>query len=150
VSWVGLRGAVPIVLATLPLLAGVERAHFIFNMVFFVVLTSTLLQGTSVPFVAQRLGVAAEEARRRRHPLELVPVENNTTELCEYSVPSNSAAIGLALQELGLPESTLVVLIHRNNAYLIPTGKTRVEPGDTLLVLGDRERLATVREKLEQ
>lgn len=150
VSWVGLRGAVPIVLATLPLLAGVERAHFIFNMVFFVVLTSTLLQGTSVPFVARRLGVAAEEARRRRHPLELVPVENNTTELCEYSVPPNSPAIGLALQELGLPESTLVVLIHRNNAYLIPTGKTRVEPGDTLLVLGDRERLATVREKLEQ
>ncbi|HHV54685.1 MAG TPA: potassium/proton antiporter [Firmicutes bacterium] len=147
VSWVGLRGAVPIVLATLPLLAGIERAQFIFNMVFFVVLTSTLLQGSSVPFVARWLGVAAEEERRRRHPLELVPVEENRTQLCEYSIPTNSPVIGLALEELGLPESTLVVLIHRNNAYLVPTGKTRIEPGDTLLVLGEKERLALVRQR---
>jgi cell volume regulation protein A len=59
ISWVGLRGAVPVILATYPLLAGVERAEFIFNAVFFVVLTSSVLQGTTLPFVARRLGVEA-------------------------------------------------------------------------------------------
>ncbi|GMV51401.1 MAG: K(+)/H(+) antiporter NhaP [Nitrospirae bacterium] len=137
VAWVGLRGAVPIILATFPLLAGVPQAGFIFNLVFFIVLTSVLLQGTSIPLVARWLGV--DEPWQPR--LEASPVWDAPTSLksglMEVSVPASSTAIGKRLVDLGLPKSGYVLLIARQGRSFVPDGGTVLEAGDSLLVFAD-------------
>jgi cell volume regulation protein A len=147
ISWVGLRGAVPIVLATMPLLAGVEEADTIFHVVFFVVLTSTLLQGTSIPTVARWLGVGADMIIKPRSPLE-ISVENMDNDLLEVAIPVTSAAAGKPIADLGLPAETLIVLINRQSDYIVPTGRTTVEAGDIVMVLGSKDRLHDVRTAL--
>jgi len=144
VSWVGLRGAAPIVLATFPYLAGIPQAGFVFNMVFFVVLTSVLLQGTSVPPVARWLHVDAPLARQRAFPLEYTRVEGLTSEIKELAITQNSPAAGRAIVELRLPDDFLVVLIARNNEFLVPSGGTTLLAGDRLLVLSEQESLRRV------
>ncbi|WP_324715967.1 potassium/proton antiporter [Carboxydochorda subterranea] len=146
-AWVGLRGAVPIILATVPTLAGVAGARTIFNVVFFVVLTSALVQGTSVPYVARWLGVAATERVPRRSPLELVPNEAMDSELLELAVPLESPLAGKPVAQLGLPKETLIVMLSRNGQYRVPTGSTRVEAGDMLFILGPRAVLDEVRSR---
>ncbi|MGH7495931.1 MAG: potassium/proton antiporter, partial [bacterium] len=94
VSWVGLRGAVPIVLATYPLVAKIPQAELIFNVVFFVVLTSVLLQGTSISFVAKWLRVDAPLVTKRIYPLEYTPVSGLKSELQELPIPVDSNAVG--------------------------------------------------------
>jgi cell volume regulation protein A len=150
VAWVGLRGAVPIVLATFPLIAGVAYADRLFNLVFFVVLTSALFQGWSIPSVARLFGVDAPLERQRKYPLELVTLEGVNTDLVDVFLPVGSWAAGRPLVELGLPRDMLVVLIGRNDQYLVPTGATVLEAGDTLLALAGKEQLATLREILER
>ncbi len=144
VSWVGLRGSVPVVLATFPLLAGVPKAGFLFNVVFFVVLTSVLVQGTSLPLVARWLGLDAPLVRPRVFPLEYNPMAGLTSELREVTVPEKSPADGRSLVSLRLPAESLVVLIARGDEYLVPSGGTILGPGDTLLVLADAETFARV------
>ncbi|MEW6045509.1 MAG: potassium/proton antiporter [Bacillota bacterium] len=148
VSWVGLRGAVPIILATLPRLAGIAEAQLIFNVVFFVVLTSALLQGTSIPYVARWLGVAAEAPPERRPPLELAAPENVHSDLIELIIPPESPAAGQPIAQLGLPAGALVVLVGRDNAYRVPSGSTTVHQGDILLILGHKAQLDEVRLRL--
>ena len=149
VSWVGLRGAVPIVLATMPRLAGLEQAPTIFNVVFFVVLTSALLQGASIPLVARWLGLTAPEAATPRAPLEFVPSENIKTELVELTLAPHSPAAGKQVLELGLPPETLIALVRRGSEYIVPTGSTALEAGDTLLVLCNRDGVEEVRRRLQ-
>lgn len=149
VSWVGLRGAVPIVLATFPLIAGLPGAGMLFNLVFFIVLTSALLQGWSVPFAAKLLGVDAPLKKRQRHPIEFAPVEGINADLVDFIVPYDSAVIGKSIVELGLPQDTLVVLIGRDDEYLVPSGGTVLQEGDTLLVLASAESLPEVKERLK-
>ena len=144
VSWVGLRGAAPIILATFPLLAGLEQADLIFNVVFFVVLTSVLLQGTTIPLVARWLAVEAPIAPRRIYPLEFTRVGGFRSELKEVPIPEGSMAVGKAIVDLGLPADFLVVLIARDNDFVVPSGGAILQGGDTLLVLADREALADV------
>lgn len=139
ISWVGLRGAVPIVLATFPLIAKIPQADLIFNVVFFVVLTSVLFQGTTLPFVAERLHVNAPVVLKRTYPIEYVPMSGLKSELKEFHIRSNSPAIGKAIFELDLPESFLVVLIARENDFIMPKGGTILNDGDTLLVLSDND-----------
>ena len=148
-SWVGLRGAVPIVLATFPLLAGVPHADFMFNMVFFVVLASVLVQGTSIPFVARGLGLDAPAGPRRTFPLEYNPVAGLQTELKELTIPARSRAVGQPLVSLRLPRDTLIVLIARGTEYLVPGGGTALAAGDRLLVLASDNSLSLVRTQLE-
>lgn len=145
VSWVGLRGAVPIVLATFPLLAKASHADFMFNMVFFVVLASVLVQGTSIPLVARWLGLDAPLVPQRIFPLEYNPTAGLKSELRELGIPADSPAVGKSLVALRLPAEALVVLIARGNEYLVPSGGTTLAAGDTLLVLADGEVFSRVR-----
>jgi cell volume regulation protein A len=150
ISWVGLRGAVPIILATFPLLAGVAQANLIFNVVFFIVLTSVLLQGTTLPLVARWLRVDAPAVPRRVYPIEYMPVGGFKSELKELPVPPGSYMDGKAIFELGLPADFLVVLIARENDFMLPTGGTVLQADDTLLVLADKQIFAEVQTALKQ
>jgi cell volume regulation protein A len=149
VSWVGLRGAAPIVLATFPLVAGLPRAELHFNLVFFVVLTSVLMQGTTLPLVARWLKVDAPNPPRARSPLEFVPATRARSELVELSVSPHSQAAGKQVLELGLPRSALAVLLTRGDDYITPRGSTVILEGDLLLILADREEVPALRELLE-
>ena len=148
-AWVGLRGATPIILATFPLLAGphrpaqtgLPRANLIFDLVFFVVTTSVLLKGMSLPWVARLLGVDAPIARKRQYPLEFVRSHGTKSDLMELRIPPDSAAIGRQIVELSLPKGTLVVLVGRGSEFIIPSGSTVVNQGDSMLVLADKESL---------
>jgi cell volume regulation protein A len=145
VAWVGLRGAVPIILATFPLLAGLPQAQMIFDLVFFIVLTSVLLQGTSLPLVARWLKVDTVLPPKTQYPLEYVPAENLDTDLVEVEVPPGAGIIGRQIVDLHLPQTALVVLISRNGSFVLPRGGTIIEAGDRLLVLADPAGLAGVR-----
>lgn len=137
VAWVGLRGAVPIVLATFPLLAAIPQAGMIFNLVFFIVLTSVLLQGTSIPLVARWLGV--DEPLQPR--FEVSPVWDAPTNLksglVEVGIPQTSFAVGKRLLDLGLPKGAYVVLISRKGHSFVPDGSTVLETNDSMLVFTD-------------
>lgn len=149
VAWVGLRGAVPIILATFPLLAGIKQADMIFNIVFFVVLASALLQGTSIPQVARWLGVDAPIARVPAYPIECEPGGRVPCDLVDVEIRPDSAAAGKQLVELGLPEGALVVLINRGEEFIIPTGGTILNAGDRLLFLAAAAQLAQARAIVE-
>lgn len=144
VSWVGLRGAVPIILATYPLLAGVEQADLIFNIVFFIVFTSTALQGWSLPIIAKMLNLTTALETKRSYPIEFEPRPGMDAELSEIIVPLESVAIGKSIVELGFPEDSLIVLIVRGENYIVPSGGTVIESGDVLLVLSNSGSLQKV------
>lgn len=145
ISWVGLRGAVPIILAVFPMIAGVPNAGALFNIVFFIVLTSALLQGWSIPPAARLLRLDAPIERRRRYPIEFAAAEGADTELLDLIIPSRSAAAGKSIIGLGMPPDNLIVLISRNDGYLVPSGGTVLQEGDTVLALVNRNNLAEVR-----
>src|SRR3990170_2771586 len=149
ISWVGLRGAVPIVLATFPLIAGISKAEMIFNIVFFIVLTSAILQGTSIPLVARLLRVDAPIPEKPKYPLEFEPIGNIKSEMVELVISNNSAVVGKQIVELGLPKNALVVLINRNNEFIVPGGGTVLETGDRMLVLSDKDALTEVHSIVE-
>lgn len=146
ISWVGLRGAVPIVLATYPFVAGIADSDLFFNIVFFVVLTSVLLQGTSIPIVARSLGLQEPAPLRREYPLEYVSRGTTRNDLVEIPLPKGSSVVGKQVVNLGMPHSALIVLISRNNDFLIPRGATALETGDKLLVLAEKEDIDTIRD----
>lgn len=147
VAWVGLRGAAPIVLATFPLLAGISQANTLFNMVFFVVLTSVLVQGPSIPLVARWLGVDAPAATRRGYPIEANPAGGFRRRLRELPVPPKSKMVGKRIVELGLPAEFLVILIDRDNSFIIPSGGTAIRAGDKLLVISGDEAFDQVQQQ---
>lgn len=147
ISWVGLRGAAPIILATFPLLAQLQQANLIFNVVFFVVLTSVLLQGTSLSRMAKLLKVDAPIIPKRVYPIEYVPMGGLKSELKELPVPIESGMNGKAIFELELPDDFLVILIARDNDFMLPSGGTVLQGNDTLLVLSDKESYGKVIEK---
>ena len=148
VSWVGLRGSVPIVLATFPLLAGVGDAEAIFNIVFFIVLTSALIQGWSIPVVARFLRLDAPIKQIRQYPIEYAPMQGVDTQLLEFIIPFSSAIAGKQIVELGLPHDSLIVLVNRDENFFVPSGGTILEGGDVALVLLNQNNLTVVREIL--
>jgi len=148
VGWVGLRGAVPIILATFPLQAGLENADVLFNVVFFVVLVSVLVQGTSIPQVARWLGVTGPQPPRPTYPIESVAHPHDGAALHEVVVPAGSAAERCRVFELGLPADVLIVLIDRDGDVIVPRGETEVLVGDRLMVLADLDDLAQVRQRV--
>lgn len=135
VSWVGLRGAVPIIFATYPLIAGIEHASLIFNVVFFITILSLVVQGTTVSYMAKLLGLAAPEPRGNAFNVELP--EEIKTAMSEIEVIPAMLARGDRLMDLVLPDNTLVVLVKKNDSYRVPKGKTRLHAGDKLLVITD-------------
>lgn len=147
ISWVGLRGAAPIVLATFPLTENVPHAMEIFNIVFFVVIISVLLQGTTIPYFAKLLGVDAPLEVSHESVIEYGDKDPNN-QMLEFTVPSSSRAAGKQLYELNLPQGALVSLIYKNGEYIIPTGSTEIAECDVLFVLMDRTKESQVREIL--
>lgn len=138
ISWVGLRGAAPIVFATYPLLAGIPYANTIFNLVFFISVSSVLIQGTTLPYAARLLHLTVPEKVKRKFPIDLELSDDHGTELFEVNVPSDSPAVGKPIVQLGLPGSALIVLIHRDGRYLTPKGETPVQDNDHLLIVVDK------------
>jgi cell volume regulation protein A len=134
-GWAGLRGAVPIVLATFAQSEGIEQSDTIFNAVFFVVLVSALLQGTTLEWVARRLGVVRVAAPAWRAPIEVGVVG---LELLEYTVRADEAPADSFVRDLGLPREALVAVIVRHGRSIPPRGSTRIEAGDQLFVLTGR------------
>jgi potassium/hydrogen antiporter len=149
VSWVGLRGATPVILATFPVVAGIDGADTIFHVVFFVVLTSVLIQGTTIPVVARLFGVDAPADPVRPFDIEAVMGGPSGHRLHELPVPAGSPAVGTTVVELNLPPGVLIVLVARGDDNLVPQGRTVIEAGDRLLVLAEGENLQAVRRLLE-
>jgi cell volume regulation protein A len=149
ISWVGLRGAVPIVLATFPLLAGLARAEMMFDLVFFIVLTSILLQGTSIAMVARMLKLDAPASDKPAYPLELEPAAGITSALVDVEVPADSPIVGKQIVEARFPKGALIVLIAREKEFIVPKGGTVIRSSDRLLVLADKEDLAETQALVE-
>lgn len=148
VAWVGLRGAVPIILATFALVEGVDDADLIFDTVFFVVLISFVVQGTTVGTVARWLGVSEDAPPPTPYPVEFVASGEGPEGMTEIRVDPECRHVGHQIVELGLPEGTLIVLIRRGDGFVIPQGTTVIEGGDELLVLADRSCLREIERML--
>jgi len=133
-AWAGLRGAVPIVLATIPLTAGLDDGVVLFDEVFVLVIVFTLLQGTSLPLVARRLGVVAA-AEPRDLDVEAAPLEDLSADLLQVTVPEGSRLHGVEIDELRLPAGAAVTLVVRGGDSFVPDGTTRLRTGDSLLVV---------------
>lgn len=145
ISWVGLRGAVPIVFATYPLLAGIDKADMIFNIVFFIAITSVLVQGTSLTLIARLLHVSLPERVKPISPTEALIANNPKAIIREIVVASESKAVNRKIVDLEFPESTIIAMIKRGGKFIIPSGSTEILPLDTLVVLSDRmEGIKTV------
>ncbi len=136
-SWLGLRGAVPIILATLTLYSGVAASTLIFNLVFFVVLLSVLVQGTSLAQVARKLHVSEPLTAAQVQKARSGAIVAGEAKLTEVIVPEQSPIIDQTIMELDLDGDSIVMLMHRNGATIIPTGRTRIEAGDVLVFLAE-------------
>ncbi|MGE5621327.1 MAG: potassium/proton antiporter [archaeon] len=145
ISWVGLRGAVPIVLATFPLMYGLPNSGFFFHLVFFIVLTSALLQGWTLNLAARLFKVDAPLINMPQSPIEFAETGGVNAEMIDFFIFEGSKNAGKSIVELGLPSDSLVVLINRSENYIVPSGGTIVERGDILLTLVSNENLEKVK-----
>ncbi|MFA5331053.1 MAG: potassium/proton antiporter [Methanoregula sp.] len=145
ISWVGLRGAAPIVLATFPLIAGTPQSQMIFNLVFFIVIMSAIIHATTIPLVARALGLDAPLPGVSRFAMDLDPGNQIRNEHIELTVEPGTRADKKQVVELGLPPDTLIILVARGNEQFVPNGGTVIEAGDVLLVLVAPENEAAVR-----
>ena len=150
VSWVGIRGAAPIVLATFPLAAGVDNAALMFRLIFFMVILSVTLQGWLIMPVAKLLKVAddTKEAKEPPAPLELEVTEKSAhQEMKEYRVRAGNELIGKTLAEIKFPQGVLVTMIRRNKSFIPPHGDTRIEEKDGMLIMADIKLLKELEKK---
>jgi cell volume regulation protein A len=139
ISWVGLRGAVPIVFATYPLIAGIEKAQMIFNIVFFISLTSVLIQGTTLPVVARWLSLTLPEKLKQRTAADMDLFESIKTLLSEVVIPADSPISGKQIVELGFPKTVTISFIRRADKFISANGSTVIEPGDRLYILSENK-----------
>jgi cell volume regulation protein A len=140
VSWVGLRGAVPIIFAIYPLAAGLEHSRLMFNIVFFITLLSLLLQGTTITKFANLLGLSKDKEEEKK--LEYFDVEFSDeikSTMSEILVTEEMLTEGNQMINLNMPPHTLVVMVKRNESYFVPKGQTKIEVGDKLLLITDSE-----------
>lgn len=136
-SWVGLRGAVPIVFATYPLIAGVQKADLIFDIVFFISLTSVIVQGSTVNLMAKWLHVVLPEKLKKRTLSDMELTDSIKTLLTKIEIPEQCTMIGKKIVDVNFPKTSLISYIIRNNAYIIPNGSSVLQAHDELYVLSE-------------
>lgn len=149
-SWAGLRGAVPVVLATFPVIAGVPVGLELFNIVFFAVVLSTLLQGSTFEPFARRLGVTTNEPALPRPLTEAGTIRRLGAEILEFPVAPGDAVVGARVRDLALPREAVVNVIVRGDEAIPPRGSTRLHEGDRLHILLRQESARQVPEWLER
>jgi potassium/hydrogen antiporter len=138
IAWVGLRGAVPIILATYPVLRGVPDAEGIFHLVFFVVVVNTLLPGATVAWLARRFGVAQRLVSTPPASIELISLRDYPSEFVWYTIQRASAVAGAQVRDLPLPTGCVLTLMLRADEVVAPRGATRLEVGDHVCVFVSR------------
>jgi cell volume regulation protein A len=146
-SWAGLRGAVPIVMATIPLSHGMPGATLLFDEVLVFVIIFTCLQGPTLPFVARRLGLSDDETARDLE-VEAAPLDRISADLLQVWIPRGSRLSGVEVGELRLPEHTVVSLIVRDQAPFVPSPRDRIKAGDELLVVTPAAQREVTEERL--
>lgn len=139
ISWVGLRGAVPIVFATYPLIAGIEKANMIFNIVFFISVSSVVLQGTTLATMAKWLDMALPNVEKSLSPTESFLNEYPKTIMREIRMKPQCKAVGKKIVDLSFPKTAIIAMILRDNKYITPNGSTVIENNDLLVILSDNE-----------
>jgi cell volume regulation protein A len=150
ISWVGLRGAVPIVFATYPLIENIDKADRIFHLVFFISVSSVIIQGTTLPMAAKWLNLRVPDKAKRRFALDLEMTDSAKSELIEIVIAPGNTSIGKSLVELDFPKNAFIVLLVRKGKYIQPTGSTELEEGDKLFVLAnDKDIMKDVYHRLE-
>ncbi len=143
-SWSGLRGAVPIVLATYPAAAGLDNGHEIFNIVFFAVTLSIIIQGTTIGKLADILKLSTKLRTRPKQTMELVTIHDTDYELVEIHIDSDIYEGESKISEMGLPAGVTITMVNRNNVIIAPRGSTAIYPGDILSVLVVREKIERI------
>jgi cell volume regulation protein A len=135
VSWVGLRGSVPIILAIYPLIYGLPGAELIFSVVFFVVLISATVQGSTLPWVARKLVLTELPPVTPAATLEITALGDVDADIVEYTLGEHSRAVGRRLSQMALPDGTVVAMITRGNSVIPPRGSTLLRAGDHLFIV---------------
>jgi cell volume regulation protein A len=144
ISWSGLRGAVPIVLATYPAAAGIDDGHEIFNIVFFAVTLSILIQGTTIGKLADFLKLTGKPQAKPKQTMELVTIHDTDYELIEVFIDNETYKGESSISEMILPSGTTITMINRNNTILAPSGSTNIFPGDILSILVSQKNIKKV------
>ncbi len=142
VSWVGLRGAVPIIFAILCRASDVPHSDVMFNIVFLCTLVSLVVQGTTLPLVSRWLGVSETPKAKRQGPSQDFDIdfpEEIKSAITEATVTEKMLTIGTRMMDFRLPEKTLVIMVKRGDHYFVPTGKTHLHVGDRLMLLSDNQ-----------
>ncbi|THD16225.1 potassium/proton antiporter [Anoxybacillus ayderensis] len=144
-SWAGLKGAVPIVLATYPLIANVENSQLIFNIVFFIVLISALIQGSTISLLAKHLGLLHGEKKEVAHSLELMSTTKADKEIVEIHIGSKQAHLSkMTISQLPLPKDCLITAIIRNEKIITPKGNARLLENDVVYILIDKGKISEI------
>lgn len=139
VSWVGLRGAVPIIFATYPVVAGIEGSNIIFNIVFFITILSLIIQGTTIPFVAKLLNLSTPlEKTGNDFGVELP--EEIDSDLTDMTITQEMLDEADTLKDMDLPKGTLVMIVKRDGEFLIPNGSLKLQVGDKLLLISESKK----------
>jgi cell volume regulation protein A len=149
ISWVGLKGAVPIILATFPLVFDVPYGRLIFNVVFFVVLVSATLQGWTLPFLATRLGLQEPMTPPPAASLEIRSLRDVNAEIVDVAVGAGSPLVGRTVEALQLPDTAILAMVTRGRQLIAPRGATTLREGDHLFVITPRERREEVESILD-
>ena len=151
ISCVGLRGAFTIVFATYPLFAGIDKANMIFNIVFFISVTSFLIQGTTLSIVAKWLHVALPEKVKPISEVDKLILDLPKSSLQEFEILPHFYAVHKRIVDLHFPKSVFIVMIKRNGKFIRPGGSTELETDDVLMVLADSEKdFALVQDVLDK
>ncbi|MFT3909915.1 MAG: potassium/proton antiporter [Ferruginibacter sp.] len=139
ISWVGLRGSVPIVFATYPLLAGIPKAELIFNLVFFISITSVLLQGTTLAYIAKLLHVTIPPKAKRRTEIDFESTDKIKSEMTTVMLTANSKSVGKRIVDLSVPATINILAVKRAYVFIVPNGSTKLLENDILYLLAEEK-----------
>jgi cell volume regulation protein A len=148
ISWNGIRGTVPIVLATYPIILGLDPAHRMFNIIFIAVILSVLVQGTTLNKMASLLKLSNKKRKHNFNSMELVTVHDTDVELIEIFIDEEIYSGECIIADLELPPNSTITMINRNDEVIAPSGQTKILPGDILYVLVEKENVDIVIDKL--